>query len=102
MAIKKKNRSYDREFIEQTINLTKTSEKPVSDIAKDLGIPASTLHAWIRKYRNGEWTDKKNSQDVRTVPEQKKITDLEKKLKSVEMERDILKKAMVYFVAPQK
>lgn len=101
MTKKKKNRNYDREFIEQTVNLAKTSDKSISAIARDLGIPLTTLHAWVGKFRNGVWSSSYD-RDTGTVPEQRKINELEKKLKSVELERDILKKAMAYFAAPQR
>ena len=42
----KKPRKYDKEFKLNAVNLYKESGKPCDEIAKNLGIPKSTLYTW--------------------------------------------------------
>lgn len=68
--------------------------------AKNLGLNEAMLARWIREYQ------RKSDQAFpgNGVPsgDQKKIQDLEQQVKRLSMERDILKKAMAYFVEPRK
>ena len=89
----KKNRTYDSAFKEQTLELIGNGNKKVNEVARDLGIPVSTIHTWIRqkgKYKDNIFPGKGNPRD-------KEIYDLKKQLADVKMERDILKKAIAIF-----
>ena len=48
----KSQRSYDHEFRVQAVKLAK--EIGATKAAKELGIPANTLHGWIRSVRMGK------------------------------------------------
>ena len=88
-------------------------------MAKDLGIPASSLHSWVKKFKDGLWkfndtikttaqTDSDSSVKSPKLPSssQKQYDrlqqleasnrELEAKLRRMTQERDILKKAMAY------
>ncbi|SFR16243.1 transposase, partial [Desulfoscipio geothermicus] len=43
-------RVYSSEFKKEAVELTKTSGKKISHIAKDLGISVSNLRRWCRNY----------------------------------------------------
>lgn len=44
---------HDAEFRKQAGKLVIEEKVKVCQAAKDLGIPASTLHGWVRRFRNG-------------------------------------------------
>lgn len=46
----RQNRSYDKEFKLNAVQLCKSSGKPAGKIASDLGIPKQTLYQWIKDY----------------------------------------------------
>ena len=48
-------KSYTPEFRIQAIKLAQSQEKSISQTAKDLGVPLSTLHTWVQRAENGEW-----------------------------------------------
>ena len=90
---------YSEEFKEGAIKLVLEEGYRINTAANNLGINPSLLSKWISRY-------KKNEGDLKSAfpttghlsPSDQKIKDLEKELRNVRMERDILKKAMVYFV----
>ncbi|MBP9708165.1 MAG: transposase [Oligoflexales bacterium] len=110
-------KSYTPEFRIQAIKLVLSKEKSLSKTARDLGIPEATLHTWVKKSKAGEWpvpeenisAAKLNYSDVRTkspnvsqklheqlIAEQRKSIELEKQVKRLTQEREILKKAIAY------
>ncbi len=86
-------KNYDQEFKRQAIELAKNSEKPISQIAIDLGLAPSTLFTWISRSK----VDSKG----KTITDNE-ITLLRKELVETKIERDILKKAMAIFSKQQK
>lgn len=52
------------------------------------------LHQYYQEFGKGSFTGKGN---LKLIPEQEKINELEKKLKEAELERDILKKSISIF-----
>lgn len=82
-------RKYDDEFKQLAVNKVFDGQS-VTSVAKELGVNESTLHLWRRErlQQGGNGT---------TGAEQREIAELKKRLREVEMERDILKKAALIF-----
>jgi len=72
------------------------SNKSATEIARDLGIRVELLYRWKREYQNNRAHSFPGAGHMRD-PEQEKLRNLEKKLRDVKMERDILKKALAIF-----
>ena len=89
---RKISKPYPSEFKESSVKLAVESEIPISQTAKNLGINVNTLHTWIRIYS----TTKEPSMQPREhhIDE---IKRLKKELLRITQERDLLKKAAVYF-----
>jgi transposase len=88
-------RKYTQEFKEQAVKLTYTSNKSIRQIAADLGLNANMLDRWRREDRlsgNGTVAFPGNGH-----ARDEEVLNLRKALKQAEMERDILKKAVVFF-----
>ena len=47
--MKRKIRKYDKEFKEQAVYLYFSSDQSLVEVARDLGIPESTLAYWCKK-----------------------------------------------------
>ena len=87
-------RRYDREFKLQTVRLLEESGKPMRVIAEELGISVNTLSLWKKAVReSGQMAFPEGG----LTEDQRRIRKLEKELKDVRMERDILKKAVAIF-----
>lgn len=47
---KRKIKSYELEFKKSSAQLAATSDQPLSQTAKDLGLTPTTLHGWVKQY----------------------------------------------------
>ncbi len=93
-----KRRKYDRDFKRNAVLLCSEPGRTVTEVAENLGIAKDMLYRWRREYHlsNGKLAFPGHGIEALTE-EQKRIRELEKKLRETEMERDILKKAMAIF-----
>jgi transposase len=96
----RKNRSYNKEFIQDAVSLAKKSDKNHAALAKSLGIPISTLRQWVNNYnQKGE----KSFDNLKELsPRDAEFSRLQKELDETRLERDILKKAVAIFSRAQK
>lgn len=90
-------RRYDPDFKRNAIQLTDDPSRSVKDVADNLGISKDLLYKWRREFRAKEELAFPGNGREALTEQEKKIRDLEKKLKDAEMERDILKKAVAIF-----
>ncbi|CAG36442.1 related to transposase [Desulfotalea psychrophila LSv54] len=96
-----KRRKYDADFKRSTVLLSLEPGRTIREIADNLGIHVDLIYQWRKKYEEqGEIAFPGNGIPALTA-EQKKIKALEKELKNITMERDILKKAMAIFSRTQ-
>jgi transposase len=98
--MKKTRRTYTSEFKLEAIRLSETSGKSDVQIEQDLGISAGCLWRWKQKFaQDGEHAFPGRG---RLTPEQEHIRQLEREVKLLRQERDILKKAVAIFTHPSK
>jgi transposase len=98
--MKKTRRTYTSEFKLEAIQLSKTSGKSAAQIEQDLGISPGCLSRWKQKFaKDGEQAFPGRG---RLTPEQEQVRRLEREVKLLRQERDILKKAVVIFTHPSK
>ena len=92
MSVRKK---YSKEFKLDAISLVLEQNYSQRDAAKSLSINSAMLGRWINEHRSD------NGQAFRgngkLTPEQEEIRKLKSQVKRLEMEKDILKKATVFF-----
>ncbi len=88
---------FDAEFRARACELARSSSKPRSQVAADLGVSDATLYKWMTKS-----TAPKNVPDgddePLTASERAELKRLRKEQHVWEMEREILKKATAFFV----
>ena len=95
-------RKYDSDFKRSAVLLAEEPGRTVPEVAESLGINSDLIYRWRRQMReNGELAFPGHGK-IALTPDQKRIRELEKKLKDTEMERDILKKAMAIFSRASK
>lgn len=98
----KKLRKYTHEFKQEAVKLA--LQKPsISSAAKDLGIPAATLHGWISALKESKPAPSahpSNAIDPAVLLEENRR--LHKENAILKEEKDILKKAAAYFAQHQK
>ena len=73
--------------------MARMREKPVSEIATDLGISDSCLRNWVRQAD----LDEGRRSDGLTSAEREELVALRRELRVAKMENEILKRAAAYF-----
>jgi transposase len=96
-----KQRHHTSEFKAEAVELAKSSDKSVSEIAHALGINAGTLYRWIAET---EWEGKGDTEGRLSQGSdlQAEVKRLQRELETVRQERDILKKAISVFSRDQR
>jgi transposase len=89
---------YDREFKAQAVRLCEQGDVPIAQVARELGIDAKLLYRWRREAQQAGAAafpgHGHSSED--------EVRRLRRELARVEMERDILKKALGVLTQPSK
>lgn len=83
---------YPPEFREKAVRLVRSTDKPVSQIADELGVSANSLRNWVHQADVDAGT-----RDGLTTEEREELRQLRRDNKRLQMERDILKKATAFF-----
>jgi transposase len=97
----RKRRKYTREFKVEALRLVEESGKPLTQVARELGIRAELLHSWKRQIRKGA-SEEVFPGNGTLSPEAEEIRRLRRRLAEAEQERDFLKKAAAYFAQESK
>jgi transposase len=80
------------EFRRRAVELARQRDKPIAQIAKDLGIAESGLRRWMAQADIDEGKREGLSSD-----ERKELVELRRQKRVLEMEVEILKRASAYF-----
>ncbi len=93
--MQKTQRTFTKEFKLEAVQLVKTSNKPLAQIARDLGIADSTLHSTLHHWCNlfSEQGKQAFPGSGHQTPEAEELRRLKRELEVTRQERDILKKS---------
>ncbi len=83
---------YPEEFRREAIELVRLNEKPLVQIARDLGVSDMTLRNWVKQAD----VDAGKRQGL-TSDEREELRALRRENRTLRMEREILKKAAAFF-----
>jgi transposase len=105
-----KQRSYDAEFREGAVRIVIETGKPILEVAEELGVNPGTLHSWVSRWRrNGSATSDhpaeaapggrlREAERVELERLRRETAEKNKRIRELEMERDVLKRCMVLWV----
>jgi len=88
-------RIYSEEFRVEAVKQVTKNGYSIIDTAQRLGVHPDSLRNWIKRLESPEAVEKHKIEDASLA----EIKKLQKELKRVTEERDILKKAAVYFAS---
>lgn len=88
-------RRFDREFKREAVKLATRGDKPLTHVARDLGISTNVLSRWKRQLTDDPSFAFPGKGHLKPADEE--LRKLKKELRDVTEERDILKKALAIF-----
>jgi transposase len=84
---------YSPEFRERAVRLVRESERPISAVARDLGVCHETLRTWMRQ----DEADNGTRNDRLTTAEREELAALRREVRDLRRSNEILKAASVFF-----
>jgi transposase len=87
----RKHRHYSEGFRTEAVRLAETSGQSIRQVALDLGIPNQTLGEWIRL------AHERPAGAPLEADERAELAELRRRVKVLETEREILRKAAAFF-----
>jgi transposase len=91
-TVKRSRRKYDSDFKKEVLKMIE-SGRSVTDVAQSLGIGTNLIYQWIKRSK----VKGNSSENSPSVSFDEEKAAMYKKIKDLEMERDILKKALGIF-----
>ena len=98
--MKMTRKRYSKEFKLDAINLVLEQNYTRSAAAKSLGLNPNVIGRWIKEHQEDDGHAFRGNGKL--TPEQEEIRKLKNQVKRLEMEKDILKKATVFFAKETK
>jgi transposase len=97
--MRSKDSKYSQEFRQQAMDLVRVSKMDPAHAARELGMPFSTLNLWLKK---AGWVKQVEpaaplSEDPQVL--KVRVAELERQVKRLELEKEILKKATAFFAS---
>jgi transposase len=84
---------YSAEFRNEAVRLVRQEGSTIAEVAADLGCSAESLRHWIKQSD----LDEGRRSDGMTSEERQELTRLRRRVRVLEQEREILKKAAAWF-----
>ena len=88
-----KRKKYDREFREGAVRIVEETNKPIAQVARDLGVNEGTLGSWVQRVRAAREGHGELSKD-----DYEELKRLRAEVAELRMERDVLKRSVVLWV----
>lgn len=93
----RQRRQFSPEFKRDAVELVRSSGRPISVVAKELGCGETSLSGWITKDRAARAMADPEAYQAE-VAESAEVKRLRRRVAELEVEREILKRSMVFWV----
>ncbi|WP_431218538.1 transposase [Leifsonia xyli] len=92
-------RRFPREFRVRAIGLVRISDRPLSQVARELGVSNSALSRWVAEddFAKAEAEKAAGVVPVLDADQQAELVRLRREVRRLETENEILKRAAAYF-----
>jgi transposase len=87
---------YTKQFRKDAVALVRSSDSPLRQIARDLGVNHETPRGWVKAEERRQAGSPAGDPEL-TVSERDELRKLRARVPELELEKDILRKAAQYF-----
>jgi transposase-like protein len=91
-------KSFSSEFKDEAVKMVIETSRPITRVAKELGINEGTLGNWVSVYRR----EHAGEEPPITVSERVRLRETEREIRELKMENEFLKKAAAYFASEHR
>jgi transposase-like protein len=91
---RRKRRAFTREFKAETVRLVTEGGRSIGEVAKNLDLTESAVRQWVRQ---AEVDAGRGKPGELTTAEREELQRLRREVKTLRIEREILKKAAAFF-----
>jgi transposase len=96
---KRKRRSFTKAYKAEVVELIRKSGRSIGAIAEELDLTETAVRTWVRQ---AEVDGGQGPVGALTTAEREELAQLRRRVKTLEMEREILKKATAFFAKESK
>jgi transposase len=96
---RRRKRKYSPEFKADAVRLVLEEGRSMNSVAKELDVPSSVVTGWVHQ---AEADAGKGPKTRLTTAEKQEVAELRRKVRQLEMEKEILKKAAAFFAKESK
>lgn len=96
-----RNRPFSQEFKDEAVRMVLDGPRPVSHVAKELGIHDTTLGNWVNTYRRTRGDDPAPAREPGEKKSERELA-LERENRKLREENEFLKKAAAFFAREQR
>lgn len=97
MGSKKKRRTFTPEYKAEVVQLVAAGDRTAGQIARDLDLTETSVRGWVRQSDIDKGRGKGAAAGALTTAEREELAGLKREVKTLRLERDILKKATAFF-----
>ena len=99
---KRKRRTFTKEYKAEVVKLIRTGGKSIGAVASDLDLSETAVRRWVSQAEIDSGGGPAGPAGALTTAEREELAQLRKRVKTLEMEREILKKATAFFAKESK
>lgn len=92
-----KYRKFTPEYRDEAVRIVIHTQRPIAEVARELGINEGTLGTWVSRYREQHPVTEELS-----LPDRAKLRELERENRDLRLQNEFLKKAAAYFAREQQ
>ena len=96
---KRKRRSFSKEYKAEVVGLISKGGKSIGVVARELDLSETAVRRWVAQ---AEIDSGGGPAGALTTAEREELAQLRRRVKTLEMEREILKKATAFFAKESK
>jgi transposase len=96
---RRKRRSFSKQYKAEVVELIRKSGKSIGAVARELDLSETAVRRWVGQ---AEVDSGRGPAGALTTAEREELAQLRKRVKALEMEREILKKATAFFAKESK